>query len=78
MTVLKPYCYDGRYLTGTGHGTPHPYDTHVPLMLFGAGVVPGERKEPATPLMLAPLLAQALGVELRGAQERPPAGVFRR
>lgn len=78
LAVMKPYHYDGRYLSGTGHGTPHPYDTHVPLMLYGPGVKAGERTEPATPLMLPVLLGQAIGVELKTADDQPPAGVFLR
>jgi predicted AlkP superfamily pyrophosphatase or phosphodiesterase len=51
----------------TTHGTPHPYDTHVAFVLFGAGVRPGVRQERMTPLATAAILARALGID-------PPTG----
>jgi hypothetical protein len=58
----------GDYTEGTSHGTPHPYDTHVPLLVSGAGVpAAGKREVPVSSLAAAPILAWALGVE-------PPAG----
>lgn len=63
--IEKPYHLVTTKLTGTNHGTPHPYDTHVPLLVYGGGVRPGERRETITPLSAAAILAHALGV-------RPP------
>ncbi|MFM8271414.1 MAG: alkaline phosphatase family protein [Gemmata sp.] len=66
--VLKPLHLSGAATaTGTSHGTPHAYDTHVPLVVFGPGVVAGTRRERVTPLATAAILAQAAGV-------KPPAG----
>jgi hypothetical protein len=42
--VLKPYFID-RPKSGTNHGSPYTYDTHVPLLWFGAGVPTGQRSE---------------------------------
>src|SRR5262249_52759071 len=41
--VLKPYWLEGdpKTATGTLHGTPYPYDTHVPLLVFGPNVKSG-------------------------------------
>ena len=39
--VTKPYWLLSTTLTGTIHGTPHPYDTHVPLVVFGPGLTCG-------------------------------------
>jgi predicted AlkP superfamily pyrophosphatase or phosphodiesterase len=50
-------------LTGTTHGTPYEYDTHVPLLVYGAGVRPGVRREAVTPQAVAVILAHALGIE---------------
>jgi hypothetical protein len=52
-------------LTGTNHGTPHPYDTHVPLLVLGPGVrpEPAQADEPVTPLCVAAILARGLGIE---------------
>lgn len=49
------------------HGSPHDYDSHVPLIVYGAGVRPGRHPEFVRTVDLAPTLAAALGV---GAMER--------
>jgi predicted AlkP superfamily pyrophosphatase or phosphodiesterase len=41
----------------TTHGTHHPYDQRVPVVLFGASVQPGRYTQPATPADLVPTLA---------------------
>ena len=33
--IPKPGWMFGSYGTGTTHGSPHPYDTHVPILLYG-------------------------------------------
>jgi predicted AlkP superfamily pyrophosphatase or phosphodiesterase len=50
--------------TGTGHGTPYNYDQHVPVILMGFGIQPGEYFEPVTPADIAPTLAALTGVTL--------------
>jgi hypothetical protein len=50
-----------------GHGTPHHYDTHVPLILFGPPFRPGPFEADCSPIDLTPTLARALGMP-------PPAG----
>jgi len=60
--VEKPYHLLTTRLTGTNHGTPHSYDTHVPLLVYGSGVRPSVRRETVTPLSIAAILAHALGV----------------
>jgi arylsulfatase A-like enzyme len=47
---------------GTGHGTPWPYDSHVPIVLRGPGVAPGHYLRRVTTMDLAPTLSQLLGV----------------
>jgi hypothetical protein len=67
MVVLKPYhLFSSPLFTGTTHGTPHPYDTHVPLLVYGPGVRPGVHEEAVTPQATATILALALGM-------KPPA-----
>jgi arylsulfatase A-like enzyme len=62
--IVKPYCLiNEATATGTTHGSPYPYDTHVPLMVFGTGVKPGVRKDEAVPQMIAAIFAKALGVD---------------
>ena len=60
--LLKPYYVPGNYLTGTTHGSPHKYDTHVPLVVFGGGVKPGLYKEKVAPTLAAAILAKFLGI----------------
>ncbi|MCS6853122.1 MAG: alkaline phosphatase family protein [Gemmataceae bacterium] len=63
VVVPKPYYLLGnQFATGTTHGTPHPYDTHVPLLVYGPGVRGGGRDEAVTPQATAAILARALGV----------------
>jgi predicted AlkP superfamily pyrophosphatase or phosphodiesterase len=49
---------------GTGHGTPYNYDQHVPVLLMGYGIQPGEYFEPASPADIAPTFAALTGVTL--------------
>jgi arylsulfatase A-like enzyme len=52
---------------GTMHGSHHEYDTHVPLLFWGAGVKRGASTTDSTPYDLAPTLAAILGVPLPDA-----------
>jgi hypothetical protein len=67
ILIPKPYNLVWTYLTGAGHGTPHPYDTHVPLLVYGPGVRPGVRRERILPQACTAILAHGLRV-------KPPAG----
>lgn len=66
--VLKPYhlieapVLPGKIATGTTHGTPYAYDTHVPLLVYGPGVTGGKRADPVTPLHAAAVAAHFLRV----------------
>jgi hypothetical protein len=62
------------YPDGTNHGTPHEYDTHVPVLVYGAGVPPlGKRDAPVSSLVVAPILARSLGIDPpAGAKEKVP------
>jgi predicted AlkP superfamily pyrophosphatase or phosphodiesterase len=62
----------------TTHGTPHLYDTHVPLLVYGPGVRPGIRRDAVTPQAAAAILARGLGIELPpGANVRVPQGLWK-
>ena len=61
----RPYCIPN-YTTGTGttHGSPHPYDTHVPVFAYGLGVPKTGRKDDKTSaLIVAPIVCKSLGIE---------------
>lgn len=61
--LLKPYHLFGSALaTGTSHGTPYEYDTHVPLLVYGPGIPGGPRREAVTPQATAAIFARFLGV----------------
>jgi hypothetical protein len=74
--VMKPY-WIMYGLTGTTHGSPHPYDTHVPLLVYGPGVKAGTHKERVRPQAAAGILARALGIKPPADAEEPvPQGLF--
>ena len=85
MPVIEPYYLLSPPLlskkTGpytTTHGSPHPYDTHVPLIVFGANVKAGIRKERVTPQTVASIIAEGLGVQLLGkADYDVPKGLWK-
>ena len=62
--VLKPYWLLGSHAAGTTHGSPHRYDTNVPLMLYGPSWIPavGRIDRPVEISDLAPALAKLLGI----------------
>jgi hypothetical protein len=65
--VLRPHWMMTSTSSMTTHGSPHPYDTHVPVAFYGpAWVKAGRRDERAEVVDIAPTLAAMLGV-------RPPA-----
>ena len=61
MLVLKPYWLPSAG-TGTTHGTPHPYDTHVPLMILGAGIPNLSSEERVEPQHIAAIISAQLGI----------------
>jgi hypothetical protein len=70
--IVKPYYLFSQALgVATNHGTPHPYDTHVPLLAFGPGIKHGIFKERVTPQVIAAILARAAGVDAPAQAEAP-------
>lgn len=64
--------------TGTGHGTPYYYDQHVPVLLMGFGIQPGQYFEPATPADIAPTFGALTGVTLATRDGRVLAEALRK
>ncbi len=58
--VQKPYWLASQ--SGTSHGTPFSYDTHVPVIFFGSGIRAGLYHENIRTADIAPTLAALLGV----------------
>jgi predicted AlkP superfamily pyrophosphatase or phosphodiesterase len=59
----KEYLYLDDYPGGTGHGTPHDYDRHVPIIFMGAGVKHGTYPDSCGPEDIAPTLGKLLGLD---------------
>jgi hypothetical protein len=69
--VLKPLTILWKYPDGTTHSSPHGYDTHAPLLVYGPGIPGGVRKEPVTPQAIAAIFARLLGIRPPAAAEYP-------
>lgn len=79
FVVLKPYCLFFDPVTcGTTHGTPHPYDTHVPLLVYGPGIPGGPRSERVTPQAVAAIFADFLGIAPPAGAEAPVPATLRK
>jgi hypothetical protein len=75
--LITPPLSPKMYLRAS-HGTPHPYDTHVPLLVYGPGVRPGIRTERVTPQAAAAILTRGLGIAPpAGADAAVPAGLWK-
>jgi hypothetical protein len=63
--ITKPFSFflEGSVPLATTHGSPYNYDTHVPVIIFGAGVRAGRYSVECTPSDIAPTLAALLGIE---------------
>src|SRR5262249_30061820 len=78
LPVVKPYHQLSPPITSSKldayramHGTPHPYDTHVPLLVYGPRVRPGVRSERVTPQAMAAILTEAPGLPPAAQAEYP-------
>ena len=61
ILIQEPFKYLGDTITAT-HGSPYSYDTNVPTIIMGPGVLPGRYYESATPADIAPTLCALLSV----------------
>ncbi len=64
VVIHEPYKYlsEGASPIPATHGSPYSYDTHVPVVIMGAGVAPGRYRQAATPADIAPTLSQLLRI----------------
>jgi predicted AlkP superfamily pyrophosphatase or phosphodiesterase len=51
------------HATGTSHGSPFSYDTHVPLFFYGWNIKPGSTSEPIVVPDIAATLAMLLNIQ---------------
>ena len=62
VLVLKPFCIPRAGATGTTHGSPFSYDTHVPVLMFGEGIRSGRYADPFYITDIVPTLCARLGL----------------
>ena len=62
--------------SATTHGTLYPYDQHVPVIFYGAGVKPQRFDTAATPADIAPSLASLAGISFRTPDGRARTEAF--
>ena len=72
VLVTKPHWTVGPRgeQSATTHGTAHPYDRQVPLILFGAGIKPGRWSATTSPADIAPTFAHISGVKMPPVEGR--------
>ncbi|WP_395736959.1 alkaline phosphatase family protein [Prosthecobacter sp.] len=65
VMILKPWMIagTGKPATGTTHGSPFSYDTHVPVIFYGAPFKAGRYADEFSITDLAPTLSAGLGIQ---------------
>ncbi len=58
--------------TGTTHGSPYSYDTHVPLIFYGYTIPKGSNSEAISISDIAPTIAQLLNIQFPNACSGKP------
>ena len=69
MVILDKPGYIEYGVTGTSHGTPYSYDTHVPLIFYGWNIKKGETHDRKEITQIAPTLAQKLKITFPNGTE---------
>lgn len=74
VIVQQPYSYLYKDLKKNAgmHGSPYPYDTHVPILLYGPGIQPGRHLRRVSPADIAPTICHVLGIAAPSACEGAP------
>jgi arylsulfatase A-like enzyme len=68
--ALKPYWMMASSSSTTTHGSPHPYDTHVPILMYGPKwMKPGRVDGRVEVVDIAPTLARLLRVPAPASSE---------
>lgn len=69
LVILDKAGYIEYYGTGTSHGTPYSYDTHVPLIFYGWDIKKGESHEKKEITQIAPTIAQKVKITFPNGTE---------
>jgi predicted AlkP superfamily pyrophosphatase or phosphodiesterase len=72
MIALNPGWIDAYALTGTTHGAAYSYDTHVPVIFFGKGIVSGSSVDPVFVTDIAPTICSLLNIEFPSGNSGRP------
>lgn len=63
MVVLEPGWYGSDSKQGTTHGSPYAYDTHVPVLFYGAGIKKGSSVRYHAITDIAPTISTLLNIK---------------
>ncbi len=63
MINYFPYWTDNQSTTGTTHGSPYEYDTHVPLIFYGNGIKTGSTNDPIDITDIATTICNLLNIQ---------------
>ena len=78
MFCLNPATFQWRTKTGTTHGSPYDYDTHVPLLFYGWGIKKGETFEKVNITDIAPTVSSLLKISNpSGCSGKPIKDIFK-
>ena len=69
IVILDKAGYLEYKATGTSHGTPNSYDTHVPLLFYGWQIPKGESFAKKQITQIAPTLSQMLKIPFTNGTE---------
>lgn len=70
--ILESGWYGAGQVQGTTHGAPYTYDTHVPILFYGAGIKAGRSSQYHTVTDIAPTLSILLNIKFpSGATGQP-------
>jgi hypothetical protein len=74
VIIPKPHWYLSRemYQHAAMHGTPYPYDSHVPVFFYGPAIPAGRRNERVSVTAIAGTVANYLRVPAPSASESEP------
>jgi predicted AlkP superfamily pyrophosphatase or phosphodiesterase len=74
VLVAKPFHIPGDSKSGTTHGSPYNYDTHVPVLFFGSPFIPGRYPDEFSISDIAPTLSVAFHLEEPSNSSGRPLG----
>jgi arylsulfatase A-like enzyme len=77
VVVFQPGWFEGGSPTGTTHGSPYNYDTHVPALFYGGGIKKGKSVRYHTITDIAPTISTILNIKFpNGCTGQPVAEIF--